>query len=217
MFRLTKVLFLFLLGFSFILSCKQNTATTKPTKKIVSTDNSVFSEYFDAGIQSTILKIKAEFEKGIDDGFNFDEIGKAYKYHAVTLRSDMFNELPYTLTFPYDGTFQLANYEEEMLSLPFFTKKCGFEDTKNDRIINYWCLNLLSDFINYLDKVGGNYPLAKQFSEVYKTKKTITPDLKQSLLLHSEGMDYNNFDHQLIYMLLHLSINEERIALDQLK
>lgn len=225
-----SVLFYYIILVSCLSSC-QNDITIKEEPKnqkkeivpankpeIVVEKGELFTQYFTKEEQEALLKIKAFYEKGISDGFTFDEIGEAYDYNSGILRSDLFNEIPHTVTFPYNGEFALAMFEKEIPKLSFVTKKCGFKDTKTENIINYYCPNLDKDFFAYLEELGKDNELIQVFYEEYLSQKIISNGIKQGMLFRSkDNLDFNNFNHQLFYMLFHVFVNEEQIALKKIQ
>lgn len=208
------------------IATEQQQAPLVEEKKIESKEKSsieikgeeLFKEHFTSEEQALILKIKVAYEGGIVDGFTFDNIGEAYTYNSTVLRGDLFNEIPHTLTFPYNGKFTLSTFEKELPKLSFITKKCGFQDAKTKEVVNFYCPNLNENFFNYLDKVGKNNNLIQKFREEYLSTKTITDSIKQSMILNSTAdLDFNNINHQIFYMLFHIFVNEEQKALEKVK
>jgi len=179
---------------------------------------SLFATFFEEATVTQLNKIKEEYETGIKDGFSFPILGEAYKYNSSMFRTDILNDIPYTLTFPYNGKFDLTKHEERVKSMGFFSKKCGFGDKQTDEIIHYWCLSLDETFFSYLDELGKDNEFIKNFAEGYQRSKGITNEMKQRLIwLDEMTIDFNNYDHQVFYMLFHVLINEERIAYEKVK
>lgn len=185
---------------------------------VVTTKSALFAKYFTTEEQAILLKIKAIYEKGISDGFTFDDIGEAYSYNAGVLKSDLFNKIPHTLTFPYNGKFSLSTFEKEINKLSFITKKCGFQDTQTEKLINYYCPNLDEDFFAFLEEGSAGSKLIKDFHNDYMAQKVINNEIKRNMVLMSdEELDFDNFNHQLFYMLFHIYVNEEQKAMEKLK
>jgi len=194
----------------------KTTATTKVNSDVETGE--LFTQYFTSEEQEVLLKIKAFYEEGISDGFTFDNIGEAYDYNSGVLRSDLFNKIPHTLTFPYNGKFALSMFEEEVAKLSFITKKCGFQDTKTNEIINYYCPSLDTEFFAYLAKIGERNAIVKTFHDEYLAQKAISNSMKESMILSSsENLELSNFNGQLFYMLFHVFVNEEQKAMEKIK
>lgn len=178
----------------------------------------LFIQYFTPEEQEVLLKMKTFYENGISDDFTFEKIGEAYEYNSNVLRGDLFNKIPHTLTFPYNGEFALSMFEQDLSKLSFITKKCGFQDAKTEEIINYHCLSLDEDFFAYLEKVAEGSSLIKNFHEEYMSQKVISNGMKENMILRStEDLDVSNFNHQLFYMLFHVFVNEEQKAMEKIR
>lgn len=77
-------------------------------------------------------------------------------------------------------------------------------------VVNYYCLALDDDYFSYLEKLPDSGGVIKNFVTAYREAKSITPDMRQSMLLQNEGsLDFDNWDHQLFYLLFQCWTNEE--------
>ena len=179
---------------------------------------SYFFKFFNAQEQAAILAIKATFDKGINRDFEWDDISRAYDYHAKTIRIDLLNGVPFTLTYPYDGTFDFQNYTAELNQLPFITNECGFQNAETKQKINYYCLNLEQRYFDYLQELSKSSSFIANFAEAYQKSKSLTPTIKEKLLFSAkEELDFMNLDHQQLYMWLHLLASEEIMAMHKYK
>jgi len=89
---------------------------------------------------------------------------------------------------------------------------------RSDFSINYFCLDATAKVMEYYKEIAQENGSIHTFTESYIKNKSLTQDLTTNLLMSiGENMDFNNFDHQLFYTILHLTWNEENKALKKLK
>ena len=175
------------------------------------------STFFDAATFQQIKAIKQLFDEGLLEGYNNRSESYVYEQHALRMRLDLINNESYLAAYPYNGKFDLSGKEDLVSGLPFLTKNCGFQNEKTNVIEHYYCLGLEGRYFDYLEQLLPNTLIAN-FVEQYKKIKTINADMKYNIVMHSlEELDFNNLDHQLFYMLFHICVNEERIAVEKMK
>lgn len=165
-----------------------------------------------------LRNIKDRFEAGFRLGIEQRTVGYAYSQNALRLRLDFLEEASFSSVYPFNGKFRLKDVKESVNKLSFITKKCAFLVGETDEKVNYYCLALDKNYFDYLAAIPGNNRLINDFSSYYQEKKTISPQLRQEVLMNSsEYLDMDNWDHQLFYLFFHCWRNEELIALFEAK
>lgn len=140
-------------------------------------------------------------------------VAYAYEQHAIRMRLDYFDKSPVTNLYPFNGKFDFSQVEAAVKTLPFVSNKCGFVVGDKEEVLNYYCPALHAPFFDYLAVLGDSSQLIADFASDYQKAKTITPGIKQQMLLgNDEGIDFDNWDHQLFYLLFHYWVNEELMA-----
>ena len=162
------------------------------------------------------MKLKQRFEAGMCKEQKTDKLKACYAGHAKMIRSDFFQKIPITMSYPYKTDFQLGETETKSVLSAVWTNKCGYQT--DEGIMNYFCLYAAAKVMDYYKEVAQESDFIGGFTESYIKNKALSQDLTTSLLVTSEeGLDFGNFDHQLFYMTLHLTWNEENKALKKLK
>ena len=193
-------------------------STTRPTTT-PNIPNNQFEQVFESQEEAAIGRIKKVFDKGLKGTSKNRGLPYLYKEHAHRMRMDYFNKYPYTLNYPYNDKFDLSVVKEEIPSLSFLTKKCGFQKEENDKTINiyYYCLKKEGAFINLLEDLGKENSLIVELHRDYVAKKHISKEIKQLLVMNSsDDFDFQRPEHQLVYMFYQILINEERLAANKL-
>lgn len=172
---------------------------------------------FTAKEKIAVQEVKVKFEAGIMKGTPFTKLNEAYTAHADLIRRDQFNKVPVTMTFPFNGGFDLSMIGEKVNDLSFFTKKCGFQK-ENGEVLNFHCLLNESNLMEMMAEEGKSNSLINSIYEDYQKSKSITNGIQQSLIMSSaEEFDFSKENHQLIYLFYQIAINEERLATEKLQ
>jgi len=175
-----------------------------------------FKRHFNEKERKALLKIKRDFEVGMCEEQKTDDLTNCYKRHARTIQSDFIQQIPIKFTFPYESDFQLDKAEIKAVLSSVWTDKCGFQTDAGT--VNYFCLDASAKVMDYYKAVAQQSNFIGNFTESYIKNKTLTETQTSSLLMSSgENLDFENFDHQLFYTILHLTWNEENKALKKLK
>jgi len=173
-----------------------------------------FKRHFNEKEKTALLKLKQTFETGMCKEQKTDKLKACYAGHAKMIRSDFVNKIPITMSYPYKTNFQLDKTETVLSSI--WTNKCGFQTDKE--VVNYFCLDAAAKVMDYYKEIAQDNSLIYGFTESYIKNKSLTQDLTTNLLFSTgENLDFDNFDHQLFYTILHLTWNEENKALKKLK
>ncbi len=192
---------------------KQTSSTTEMTRP--STDQTIFAQHFNSDEIKAMLAIKETFEEGICKGREAKDVSACYSFHAWIVRSDFFQKNPLTKNFPYNGEFQLDKAHAKTLN-GIWTDKCGFQS--ETETINYFCVDANAKVMDYFDVLGKNAPTIQRYTDIYREKKTHTPQELESMLISMvDEFDYANFDHQVFHLLFHSSLNEELRAANRLQ
>ena len=226
--RIPGFLYVYLLCFGCLVGCSSGQETgTADEPGTVSEDTSssaldgstlLADQFFSAEAINALNEIKAVFDQRISKGYGDRPPAYVYEQHALRMRMDYFDNDPYTSVFPYNGEFDLSDLREAVKKLPFVTQKCGFQNPATKEVVNYYCFNTNPEFMQYLTKVGENSGLIKGFQQRYQDVKSIDPAMREAMLTQSvEEIDFANLDQQYFYMMFHILVNEERLALEKLK
>lgn len=194
------------------------TTTENSPVEITTEEAFALPQFLDTASLNNLMAIKTVFEEFICDGISASPNNKnCYLTHAQSFAYDFMNDIPYTLNFPYDGTFDLSQVENEANGLSFLTKNCGFQDQSTGEVIHYHCMKAEGAWMDYLEYLGQSTDLIGNIQLIYKEAKTINSNIKQRLTLGAANdLDFGKEDHQIFYMMMHLLINEERIASEKI-
>lgn len=175
-----------------------------------------FKRYFDEKERTALLKIKQDFEKGMCEEQKTNDLTNCYKRHARTIQSDFIQQIPIKFTFPYESDYQLDKVEVKAVLSSVWTDKCGYKTDTGT--VNYFCVDAGAKIMDYYKEVAQESDYIGNYAESYIKYKTLTESQTSSLLMSSgENLDFENFDHQLFYAILHLTWNEENKALKKMK
>jgi len=192
------------------------TAKNPYTPPVAGAKSESFERHFNEKEQAALLKLKQRFEAGMCKEQKTDKLKACYAGHARMIRSDFFQKIPITMSYPYKTDFQLDETETKSVLSTVWTNKCGYQT--DEGIMNYFCLDAAAKVMDYYKEVAQESDFIGGFTESYIKNKVLSQELTTSLLMTSEeGLDFGNFDHQLFYMILHLTWNEENKALKKLK
>jgi len=194
------------------------TAKNPYTPPTVGAKNSEsFKRHFNGREQTALLKLKQTFEAGMcEEQRTAKNLKACYKGHAQMIRSDFFQKIPITLSYPYKTDFQLDETETKDILSSVWTNKCGYQTDKGT--VNYFCLDAAAKVMDYYKEIAQGNDYIGAFAESYIKNKSLTQDLTTNLLMSiGENLNFDNFDHQLFYAILHLTWNEENKALKRLK
>lgn len=176
-----------------------------------------FKRHFSEKERAALLKLKKRFEAGMcEEQRTAKNLKECYAGHAQMIRSDFFQKIPITLSYPYKTDFQLDETETKNVLSSVWTNKCGYQS--DEGVVNYFCLDAAAKVMDYYKEVAQGSDFIGGFTESYIKNKSMSQDLTTNLLMSiGESLDFDNFDHQLFYTILHLTWNEENKALKKLK
>ncbi len=139
-----------------------------------------------------------------------ETVKDSYEYHCWKLRSDLLQNNPISLNYPYNSNFTLTKDMTQGLS-SIWTDKCGFK--KEDEVINFFCIDVQQKVMDYFTALSEENGVIHYYTKSYKENKNFTPDeVKQLVMTSVEEMDFSRIDHQLFHMIFHLSLNDEQQA-----
>ena len=176
-----------------------------------------FKHHFNEKERAALLRLKQTFEVGMcEEQRTADNIKECYAGHAKMIRSDFFQKIPITMSYPYKFDNQLDETETTNILSSVWTNKCAYQT--DEGIVNYFCLDAVAKVMDYYKEVAQGSDFIGNFTKSYIKNKTMSQDLTNNLLMISgESLDFDNFDHQLFYTILHLTWNEENKALKKIK
>ena len=178
--------------------------------------DAALNKYFSPPETAAILDIKEVFDKGLKENSKDRAISYYYEDHAQRMRLDYFNKFPYTLNYPYNDKFDLRDVATEVPQLSFLTNKCGFQNGDQE-VVNYYCFKKEGRFMEFLQQLGKETPFIAVLHEDYIKQMTITQQIRQHLILDSqERLDFQQVEHQVVYMFYQILINEERLATNRI-
>jgi len=138
--------------------------------------------------QATLLKLKQTFEAGMCEEQKIDKLKACYEGHAKMIRSDFFQKIPITLSYPYKTDFQLYKTdfqldetETKTILSSVWTNKCGYQTDKGT--INYFCLDAAAKVMDYYKEIAQGNDYIGTITESYIKNKSLTQDLTTSLLM----------------------------------
>lgn len=181
------------------------------------TDSESFNRHFAEQEKDLLLKIKQDFELGMCEEQRIAKnMKECYEGHAQMIRSDFFQKIPVTMSYPYKTDYQLDKAKTKAVLSSVWTDKCGYQT--DEGVVNYFCLDAAAKVMDYYKEVAQKSDYIGAFTESYIKNKTLTEAQITNLLMTSgESLDFENFDHQLFYAILHLTWNEENKALKKIK
>ncbi|MEM9836159.1 MAG: hypothetical protein AAF828_06635 [Bacteroidota bacterium] len=173
----------------------------------------LFAKRFPAEVVQPTLALKAKFDAGLISKSETErELGYWYELNARQIRSHYMQEETFRYVFPFNGEMSLDAEAELAEQLPYMTRNCGYQNGAGE-VIHYFCPSLDSTYFHYLDELAPGSGLIAQFAQEYRSKKIISPRLRQNMLLKSiEALDFTNPDHQLFYALFQLWVFDDIMA-----
>lgn len=192
--------------------CKSPMDNNQSSGNGIQPNDKILNIAADEAEKKVLFDLIQKFDALICEGATDRSIQECYEFNAQEKRMDLFEKRPYTIAFPYNGKFDLSMIDS-VDQLSFITKKCGFQVAEQDTIINYYCLKASdSRYMEYLKRIQNESPLILSFYTTYQEKKSIDPEMIQGIVMGSEEFDFSKVGHRLFYMLFHLMVNEEQIA-----
>ena len=199
---------------------KKSLDTTVDTPLTNSMDDSskvLFHQFFDESEQKAIYTIKENFDQGICKGRQETDIRKCYEFHNWKLRSDLVLKHPLHLNFPYNGNTTLDSVLVADKLTNIWTNKCGLQ-LDDERVIHYFCIDINTKIADYFQELAKSNEAINAYTESYiKNKSVSTADIINFIMDSAETLDFSKIDYQIFYMILHLSVHEERQAMKRLK
>jgi len=142
-----------------------------------------------------------------------DNLEECYHYHATGLKNDFLQQLPLTISPPYNSPIDWVKYKVSTDFETLWSSKCGFINEENGVELRYHCPNLRSSFGIWLDSLSQTNNLVKHFNESYSKTESFMPQLQQFMILQStESLDFSNKDHKTFYWIYHFALAELRQA-----
>ena len=170
----------------------------------------VFEEIFQEKTIQSMAELKTKFEEGLGAkaGSNLDQL---YRLHANRLRTDIVNQTPFTINYPYDKS-ELFIDSIALEKLPFLTNACGFMIGDNVEV-HYACFTQRNDFFKYLLSETNFNDVIRDFVIEYNKVGTITPMMQRNVVLDNpDKLDFKRFPDQLFYAMFHILLNEEHVT-----
>lgn len=176
------------------------------------TELGTFSNFFPDSVMQSTRRIKAAFENGLRDYAGPERpLSYLYEQNARALRMHFLAEETFRFVFPFNGKMSLEELATDTDRLPFVTRNCAF--VVDSVTYHYYCPSLDSMFFAYLASVEPPSPLISNFVETYRSQRTITPAIRQQMLLSGlEELDFEQPDHQLFYALFQFWVYSEMRA-----
>ncbi len=202
-----------------LLAIKEATATASATTT-PTINKKQLGKFFAPQEATSMNRVKQVFDEGLKGVSKNRTLPELYRDHAQRMRMDYFNKYPYTLNYPYNDKFDLSLVQAEIPNLSFLNKKCGFQigDPSAPTNIYHYCLSNKGSFIDFMEDLSKENTLIANLHKDYISKKTISPEVKQLLVINSlDDLDFDKPEHQVVYMFYQILINEERLASNQLK
>lgn len=161
-----------------------------------------------------LSKIKADFESIMNSDNNANtSLGDLYRLHLAGLGDSFLQKNPISLNLPYNNKLRLAKYDDLLLNSNLWSFKCGYAGEDGNTILNYYCLDTAGSLFNYLKNSSPDNELIQNFVTTYTQAGDFTPNMQQSIILEAKrGLDFNNPDHQMFWVIYHLSLNEVMVA-----
>jgi hypothetical protein len=160
---------------------------------------------------SAIHELKREFEKGLGEASEADQVGQLYKFHAQRMRVDMLNRFPFTKNYPYIKNEPFIS-PGMLPDLPFLTNACGYQVDDNE-IVNFLCFAQENDLFKFLQSTSKSNSLITKLIDEYNSAKGMTPSIQHDLLMESiDQLDFDRQTDQLFYAFFHITLNEEWVT-----
>lgn len=205
-----KLIYSLLISTLFILaSCKNQTATQESV-----TVQEVQMLTKTEGITDEELEILSTIKSDFDSLLNIDNttnrpLANQYQIHLAGLKSSFFKKEPITLNLPYNNKLRLSKYDNLLLNSNLWSFKCGYNDEDGSSIVNFYCLNTSGPIFDYLQNSSANNLLIQEFIKSYVEVGDFTPSMQQNMILNTiEKLDFTNPDHQMFWVIYHISLNE---------
>ena len=174
------------------------------------------SDFLSPNDVSALHAIKKAFDVGLSSGNNNPDLGDIYHQHAIRMKLNFLNQEPYNTLYPYNNTFDLSEVGEAAAQTQVFSHKCGFLNQQTKETFHHYCLDVASPYFDYLAHLATDNTFIDHFQKRYREVKTIGQEAKQAMLLNGdESLDFSLPAHQMFYMLFHIVVNEERMALEK--
>ena len=172
-----------------------------------------------AAIESDLLseqdiQVLQPIKSGFDSILNINNtrqrpMGELYKFNSAGMSTSFFQQEPLSINFPYDNRLRLSQYEELLDDNRIWSYKCGYADSTNVTILNYYCLNTEGPIFDYFKALAPTNDIINAFVTDYLRAQDFTPAIQGQILMQGrDDLDFTNADHQLFWMIYHLSLNE---------
>lgn len=212
---------LFALALLITISCKNqdNQIDQKEVTKVQEAQMPKITEGITAEEMAILITIKADFDALLNhENKTNRSLGEQYELHAAGLGNSFLQNNPITLNLPYNNKIRLSDYDDLLLNSNLWSYKCGYQEEDGSQILNFYCLNTSGPIFNYLQNASPNNELIHNFITSYKKIGDFSPDIQQSTILNTPlNIDFNNPDHQMFWVIYHLSLNETMNASNELK
>lgn len=201
---------LVLLSFAFFLaSCKhEDTRSSKPSSEIaVSTiESKVLTEKDNEVLQI----IKSGFDSVLHISNTHQRpLVELYQFNSAGLTSTFLKREPISINFPYDNKLRLSDYDNILRDSDIWSYKCGYADSSDVMITNFYCLNTSGPFFDYLKNISPSNGIIEYFISDYLRYQDFSPGIQQEILTRGrDDLDFTNTDHQMFWAIYHLSLNE---------
>ena len=161
---------------------------------------------------STVMQFLKLAEKEFCDSNN-DNLIYCYESHSNGIKTDFLQQLPITISKPYDGPIDWDKFNQISNFSGLWSKKCGFQNEKTGKELRYHCPNLYGEFGTWIRKVSKTNDLINMFYSEYNKYQDFSTSMQQQMFLNADtGLDFNNKDHRAFYWIFHLALAELRYA-----
>lgn len=166
--------------------------------------------------RSVLKSIKQAFEKGIRSENEDRSIADNYEFHAQGARGDFMNQRPMYAAFPYNQSsyFDVNDYDFEGTEL--LSNKCGYS-VSEEVSSHYLCL-YTGTFLDSFLQTFTHKDEVSQLVGIFKEAKSVSKNLKDQLFFNAiTTFDFDRYDDQMLYAVLHTMIWSEQQAIKDLR
>jgi len=161
---------------------------------------------------STVMQFLKLAEKEFCESNN-DNLSYCYESHSEGIKSDFLQQLPITISKPYDGPINWDKFNRIANFSGLWSKKCGFQNEKTGEELRFHCPNLYGEFGTWIRKVSQTNDLINMFYSEYNKNQDFSTSMQQHMFLTADtGLDFNDKDHRAFYWIFHIALAELRNA-----
>ena len=191
-----------------ILACKSNQdKSTDPDIESSLSHSDLLAKYFKGSALAEINQLITIFKEQTKSGGK--SIKESYDMHSHQLRSDTFQNLPRSISYPYNQTSGIETMIPQGILYNIWNNDCAFAK-EEEELSHYYCLNLEGPFIAFLQDKGKNNGVFKKYHEQLLRSQGMSTELDEMMVLQSsEQLDFSNSEDCLLYLVHHYTVYEE--------